>query len=256
MIPLLIAISCLGGAGPQASESPLNEAASLLDEVEEERSEWEGTLGAGFSLSSGNTDRRSANALADAELRQEDRRYTLGFDWQYADEAEGGPRQVLERRAGVNGKVDFFLDERSYLLLTSDFETDDKAQLDLRYSAGFGYGYQVAEEEDWSLSVEAGLSHINEDFSGVEEESFVSGRFGYALKRDIWGRWTLSQNGEIFPSFEESSDVYVEVDSRLRCDFSDNLYGQFQWLFDWDNTPAAGAERDDHRLLFSVGYSF
>ena len=47
-----------------------------------------------------------------------------------------------------------------------------------------------------------------------------------------------------------------EVDSRLRCDLSDNLYGQVQWLFDWDNTPAAGAERADHRLLLSVGYSF
>ena len=93
----------------------------------------------------------------DAELREEERRYTLGFDWQYADESDGGPSELLERRAGVNGKVDFFLDDRSYLLMTSDIETDDKAQLDLRYSAGVGYGYQVAEDEDWSLSFEAGL---------------------------------------------------------------------------------------------------
>ena len=251
MLSIALITFSLSGAGLQAQAPASAEAPAV-----EEQPEWTGTLGAGLSLSSGNTDRRSANALADAELRQEDRRYTLGFDWQYADESEGGPSELLERRAGVNGKVDFFLDETSYVLLTSDFETDDKAQLELRYSAGFGYGYQVAEEEDWSFSIEAGLSHVNEDFAGVEEESFVSGRFGYALKRGLWEGWELSHNAEIFPSFEESSDVYVEVDSRLRCDFSENLYGQFQWLFDWDNTPAAGSERADHRLLFSVGYSF
>ena len=60
----------------------------------------------------------------------------------------------------------------------------------------------------------------------------------------------------MFPSLEDEEDIHLEVDTRLRCDLSDNLYAQFQWLFDWDNTPADGAEREDHRLFLSVGYSF
>jgi len=249
MLSLALTVSCLVAPSVRAEHQEEDPAVA-------EQPEWEGTFGAGLSLSSGNTDRRSANALIDAELREEDRRYTLGLDWQYADEAEDGPSELLERRAGVNAKVDFFLDERSYLLLTADAETDHKAQMELRYSAGVGYGYQIAEEEDWSLSIEAGLSQIKEELVGAEEESFISGRFGYALERGLWERWTFSQDGELFPSFEEASDVYMEIDTRLRCDFSDNLYGQFQWLFDWDNSPAVGSERADHRLLFSVGYSF
>jgi len=221
-----------------------------------EAEEWRGTLGAGLTTSTGNTERRSLHAQVDAALRQETRRYSVGFDWQYADEAEGGPSELLERRASTNGQVDFFLDEQSYLLATADVETDHKAELELRYSAGLGYGYQVAEEEDWSLSFEAGMSVINEQFAGVDEDSYLSGRFGYSLKKDLGERWTLSQDSEIFPSFEETEDIHLEVDSRLRCDLSKNLYGQFQWLFDWDNTPADGAERADHRLLLSVGYSF
>ena len=217
---------------------------------------WTGTLGAGLTTTSGNTDRRSIHLQVDAELREEARRYSVGFDWQYADEAEDGPSEILERRAGVNGQVDFFLDEKSYLLVNTEVETDHKAELDLRYSAGVGYGYQVAEDDDWSLSFEAGLSVINEQFAGEDEDGYLSGRFGYSLKRDLGERWTLSQDSEIFPSFEETEDIHLEVDSRLRCDLSDNLYGQFQWLFDWDNTPADGAERSDHRLLLSVGYSF
>ena len=164
--------------------------------------------------------------------------------------------ELLERRASTNGQVDFFLDDTSYLLVNADVETDHKAELDLRYSAGVGYGYQVAEGDDWSLSFEAGLNGVNEQFSGDEDDSYLSGRFGYSLKRDLGDSWTLSQDSEIFPSFEDSEDIHLEVDSRLRCDLSDNLYGQVQWLFDWDNTPAAGAERADHRLLLSVGYSF
>jgi putative salt-induced outer membrane protein YdiY len=218
--------------------------------------EWEGTFGAGLTTASGNTERRSFHTLADAELREEDRRYSLGLQWQYADEAKDGPSELLERHASTNGQVDFFLDERSYFLVTTDVETDHQAELDLRYSVGGGYGYQIAEEEDWSFSVEVGASVINERFVGEEDDGYLSGRFGYSLKRGLGERWTLSQEGEVFPSFEEAEDVYVEVDTRLRCDFSDKLYGQFQWIYDWDNTPAGGAEREDHRLLISVGYSF
>ena len=237
--------------------APDKPVAPVADEGQAaEAEEWRGTLGAGLTTSTGNTERRSLHAQVDAALRQETRRYSVGFDWQYADEAEGGPSELLERRASTNGQVDFFLDEQSYFLVTADVETDHKAELDLRYSAGLGYGYQVAEEEDWSLSFEAGMSVINEQFTGAAEDSYLSGRFGYSLKKDLGDRWTLSQDSEIFPSFEETEDIHLEVDSRLRCDLSKNLYGQFQWLFDWDNTPAGGTERADHRLLLSVGYSF
>jgi len=217
---------------------------------------WKGVLGAGLSTSSGNTDSRNLHASVDAELREEKRRYSLGFHWLYADEAEDGPRELLERHAQAEGQVDFFLDERSYFLVTTDAETDKKAALDLRYSLGVGYGYQVVEEKGWSLSVEVGASGINEDFDGEEEKSYLAGRFGYSLERSLGERWILSQDSEVFPSLEEAEDVYVEVDTRLRCNLSENLYGQFQWIFDWDNTPAEEAERENHRLLFSVGYSF
>ena len=218
--------------------------------------EWTGTLAAGLSTSSGNTDRRSLHAMVDAELHKGKRRYSLGFNWLYADEALDGPREILERHAQVEGQVDFFLDERSYVLVTTDAETDKKAALDLRTSLGVGYGYQIADEEGWSLSVEVGTSGISEEFEGVDEKSYLSGRFGYSLERSLGESWTLSQEGEVFPSFEEADDVHAEVDTRIRCNLSENLYGQFQWIFDWDNTPASGAERENHRLLFSVGYSF
>ena len=247
---LTIALTLLTLAPGGVPSTPLDEGDFVAPE------KWAGTLGAGLTTTSGNTDRRSVHAQVDTALRLEERRYSVGFDWQYADEAEDGPSELLERRASANGQVDFFLDDASYLLVNADVETDHKAELDLRYSAGVGYGYQVAEGDDWSLSFEAGLNGVNEQFSGDEDDSYLSGRFGYSLKRDLGDSWTLSQDSEIFPSFEDSEDIHLEVDSRLRCDLSDNLYGQVQWLFDWDNTPAAGAERADHRLLLSVGYSF
>ncbi len=226
MIPIALTLLSFALLEPCTSLQEDGEAAS--------EPKWEGTLNAGLSTSSGNTDHRSLHTSMEAEIREAERRYSLGFHWQYADEAQDGPRELLERHADANAQVDFFIDEKSYYLVTSDAETDHQAELESRYSAGLGYGYQVAEEED----------------------GYLSGRFGYTLEKGLGERWTLSQDSEIFPSFEEAEDVHVEVDTRLRCDLSDNLYGQFQWIFDWDNTPATDAERDDHRLLFSVGYSF
>lgn len=252
MFSIALTLLCAASVEPW---SPPQEDTDLDSMAEPE---WEGDFGAGLSISSGNTDLRNLHTLVDAELKKEQRRYSLGFHWQYADEAEDGPRELLERHADAEGQVDFFLDEnkKAYYLVTAGAETDYQAELDLRYSLGVGYGYQVAEEEDWSLSIEAGASSINAEFDGGVEESYLAGRFSYSLERSLGERWTLSQEGEVFPSFEEAEDVFVEVDTRLRCNFSDNLYGQFQWIYDWDNTPADDAEREDHRLLFSVGYSF
>jgi hypothetical protein len=34
------------------------------------------------------------------------------------------------------------------------------------------------------------------------------------------------------------------------------MYAQVQYVFDYDNTPADGKERDDHTLTLGVGWSF
>lgn len=218
---------------------------------------WHGSFSLGFLTATGNTERTSANFLADGELRREKDRTTLGAFWSYATEEDDlGNSTTTERRLGGNAKYDRFLDERSYLLATGSAEKDAKADLDLRWTAGLGYGYQVREEEDYKLSTEVGLSYFNEDFKGAPVDDYISARAAYDVFWKPAEDWTLEQTGQIFPSVENSDDVYSKLDTRGRYNFSEAMFAQAQWVWDWDNTPAAGNERSDHRLLLSVGWSF
>ena len=249
----------------QPEPQPFQEAPA----AEEELPNWTGAIALGLARAYGNTERMSGNMTADAVLRRVKDRFTFGAWWFYADEEDDtGESQITERRYGAKAKYDYFLSEKSYLLANALGERDDKADLTLRATAGVGYGYQFKEEEDFKLSGELGVQYFVEDYqtpepstddpnpSAVGPESYPAARVAYNVAYKPGKSWTLSQVAEAYPSLEDGDDFYSRLDSRVRYDMSEHLFGQFQWLWDYDNTPAAGNERSDHRLFLTVGYSF
>lgn len=250
------------GAAPAPTEAvpgtpvPAPAAVPAADEKEIELG-WSGTLGAGATLSTGNTERTSAHANADAVLRRERDRFTLGAYWNYAsEENDEGESAITERRLGGRFKYDYFLTEKSYALFNSSAETDDRADLQLRATAGLGYGYQWYEEEARKLSTELGVNWVHEDYEGESPDEYLAGRFAYDAMKGLREKWTLQQTGELLHSLDDGDDVNSKLDTRARYAYSSNLFAQLQWVWDWDNTPAADKERSDHRFLLSVGYSF
>ena len=66
--------------------------------------------------------------------------------------------------------------------------------------------------------------------------------------------WTTSV--EAYPSIEESEDIYGKVDTKLAMSLTEAMFASAQLVVDYDNTPAAGADRVDQRLVLSLGWSF
>ena len=72
---------------------------------------------------------------------------------------------------------------------------------------------------------------------------------------------TFLQDVQYYPCLERASDLFMNVDSRLRVALTEAMFAQFQWVLDYDNTPStnsSGVEQDrlDHRFLISAGWSF
>ena len=251
---MLLPILLLSAASPNPEVALPVTAALAADEIE---LGWSGALGAGTSISTGNTERTSAHATGDAVLRREGDRFTYGAFWNYASEENAeGDSNITERRVGGRFKYDYFLSERSYALFNAQGERDDLAALQLRATAGVGYGYQWYEEEKKKLSTELGINWFHEDFEGEAPNEYAAARFAYDAQYVPTERWTFNQLGEVFQSLEEDEDTNSKLDTRGRYNFSDALFAQAQWVWDWNNTPAEGKERSDHRLLLSIGYSF
>ena len=60
----------------------------------------------------------------------------------------------------------------------------------------------------------------------------------------------------MFPSLEDSNDVYGRWDSKLSTSLTEAMFASLQYVMDYDNTPNTGAERIDNRVVFSLGWSF
>ena len=240
-------------AQPPVTEAPETfPAFSTLQDETAASPQWEGAVTVGVSLTEGNTDITKASAAVDASKKLEKERYTLGFSWNFSEENE----TVTQRKTYGKGQYDRFVSEKMYWLLQASAEADDAAGVDLRTTVGAGVGYQFSDTEKWKLSGEAGLSWFNEEFEDSTENDYIAARLAYKWAYILSEKWAFEQSGEIFPSLEDSEDIYSKIDSRAKVTLTENMFAQAQWVWDWDNTPAAGNDRSDHLLLITVGWSF
>ncbi len=213
---------------------------------------WNGAVTVGATWSDGNTDVKRISANLDAVKSVEKNRWTLGFSYNRSEE-DG---EVTQDRTYAKGQYDYFMNEKNYLLAQATAEEDDGADLDLRYTAGVGYGHQFSNTERWKFATEAGVSYFHEEFESGDENGYVAARLAWNADWKYSDRWQFTQSGQVFPSLEDSEDVYAQVDTRIKATLSESMFAQLQWVYSWDNTPAPDTERVDNLYVLTVGWSF
>jgi len=217
---------------------------------------WTGSITAGAMLSSGNSEMRNANATADAEYKRTKDRITLGFLWNFAEDKSTGSWNITDRKTTARAKYDYFLTEKTYALAQTSAESDLAADLDLRTTLGVGLGRQILDDEEWKFGAEGGLSLINENYGSSPNDSYLAARGAYNATWNLSKMWQFGQMLEVFPSLENIDDFNAHVDTRAKASLTESMFGQVQWLYDFDNTPATGHDRVDNRLVLTVGWKF
>jgi len=261
-LSFILAFSSLGSGDTGASApavSPLPEPVPVAQEEEiADLNKWKGSVNAGVTVTDGNTELTTLSAAGDATLRREKDRITLGAFWNFQEtkNAASGANEISQRTSGANAKYDYFLNERTYLFGQASAENNKLADVDLRATVGGGAGYQFIERENLKLSTEAGLAFVSEDYGSSPDSEYLSARGAYDVDWQVNEDVQVLHTGVVFPSLEDSEDVYVKLDTRARVTLTKSMFAQLQWVLDWDNTPAQGAKREDNRYLLSVGWSF
>jgi len=220
--------------------------------------EWTGSVALGATFTSGNTETQNYSADANAELRQEDDRWTWKAFWNYATDRATGTEVVTARKAGTSLQYDRFLNEEetTYLYGLGSAEHDSLAELDMRSIIGAGAGYQFYDEPDFEVQGEFGLNYIVEDFSTATKDDYIAARLAAKLRKEISESTTFSSSAEVYPSLEEADDVNGKWDSKLQSSLTASMFTSLQYVLDFDNTPSGGAERVDQRIVFALGWSF
>ena len=223
---------------------------------------WTGYVNFTGSISDGNTKRRSAGLLAHAERRTPEDRLTLDANWDYAQDnptpqATGGTYQLTQRRTGGRIKYDYFFTEKAYIWANTGAEGDTLQNIDLRWTAGAGLGYQFYEEKDFKLNGEVGASYFVENYrSTLPDVDYLALRLAYSIYWQISESVLFLQTAEAFPSVEQSSDFYGKLDSQLQVSLTESMFAALQAIVTYDNTPTPGFDRIDERYILSIGWTF
>jgi putative salt-induced outer membrane protein YdiY len=214
--------------------------------------EWKGHINLGGAVTQGNTDTSLLRLDGEAIARSERDRITLSA---YANRAQTND---VDTELNSKGKLqyDYFLTEKRFLYANTSLEKDQFRDIGLRSTFGFGSGYQIFEESDRNLSVEAGINYIDTDFDDAEDDRYISARWSLKYDQLIFQSVKFFHQHEVLMSEEGANNVLVFTQTGLRVPIAERLNATTQLNVDYAGQPAAGREKTDKMLLFSLGYGW
>ena len=218
-----------------------------------------GNLTGGYSQTTGNSQLRNASLLGELVARSELLRLTMNVRYVYGDDAGA----LITRNARGTIKLDFFITKRFFWFTSAYFENDRFQDLKLRTALASGPGYQWIDREDYSgiakemtLYTEAGLAYFNEDFNLTGDKSSVRARISVKWNWPFFeDRITIYHFSELFPSLQNTSDVFLTMDNGVRLKIWKNFVSSFQMTTRYNTRPAPGTGDTDNLYLITLGYA-
>jgi len=221
---------------------------------------WSARANLGLKIDSGNTEKEELHIDGQLVATTEKNRFAAGLELD-RDRAENSAGRMVRTENKWLGytKYDHFLNKQWYINTNASYEKDDFKGISARSVLGAGAGYQVWKEKERNLALELGYAYINESYDDIATEDTDYSAVRWALNFDYFlykDRVQFFHWDEVFYNMDESDDIWL----RTRTGFRFPLYKGFTWTiqynFDWDNLPAAGLDRADKTLLFTIGYLF
>lgn len=209
-----------------------------------------GYINAGFELKQGNSDTEKLHLDTEVVARTKENRYTIGAE--YNREKDQNTETVSNRLGYM--KYDHFLREKWYLYANGSFKKDKFKDLNLRSTIGLGSGRQFWESDERNLSLEAGLTYVNDDFIVTTDNDYAALRWAIKYDQRFLKKLQLFHEHEGLQGLESSGDVSIRSKTGIRVPIVDNLKATAQLNADWENNPAPGKEREDLTWLLSLGY--
>jgi putative salt-induced outer membrane protein YdiY len=261
IVPMALWLAANAAVTPSAPTPAVTIAKALTQDPAAAPAEpqWTGQVGAGLTLTTGNSETRQANVSADASLQRKDDRITLGFLWVYGDNKNNPLNDwvLVDRKTFGRGKYDYFLSETTYAYGMATAEGDLLQDISLRWTGGAGLGHQYYNTDEFKFGVEAGVSYIDTDYrtAASTDTDDIAIRIATNTAYKMSETWSLAHTLEAYPSAESADDFYGRSDFRASATLSKNMLLAVQWVVDYDNTPAQ-PERVDQRYLLSLGWKF
>jgi hypothetical protein len=214
---------------------------------------WSGLVNFSMVMERGNTDTDELDYKLETQWLSDDDRFTVRLNGEI-DEANG---IEIADNWSIIGKYDYFLDGPWYVGGNVAAESDDFADLDLRYYMGPYVGRNFYNTDLVFLEAELGLAYVNEDFIVAEDQEYPGANWELHFSSNYLGGESRLYVDHIgIWNLEETSDLILNTKFGLAFPLLFNLEAAAEVLIEYDSGAVEGIEELDETYSFRIGYSW
>ncbi len=214
---------------------------------------WTGLLSFAWSKERGNSNTDELDYKLETVWRSKRDRYTIKL---YGEIDEANDQKNADNWNAI-AKYDYFVSDQTYWGFNLFAESDEFADLDLRYFAGPYIGREFYTDPLFMLAAEIGLAYVNEDFIVAEDQEYPATNWSLNISSNYLGgdsRLYLDQLGVW--NLDDTSDVFVNTSIGLAFPLLWNFEAAAEILLEYDSGAVEGVNDMDETYRFRVGYSW
>jgi putative salt-induced outer membrane protein YdiY len=212
-----------------------------------------GRINVGLTSTRGNTETENHHFDGEFVARTVKNRYTLGAE---LNKAEDDGEKTVDNIRGY-AKYDHFLTEKWFLYSSASAEKDEFKDLNLRTDFGIGVGYQFFETPMMNLSLEAGLTYVNEDYEEGEDNDYPAGRWAVNFDRYFFEKaFQFFHFHEGFVGLEDTDDLFIRSRTGIKLPIYKKFKATAQYNYDWEKSPKRGRKKADEMYILTLGYEW
>jgi putative salt-induced outer membrane protein YdiY len=217
---------------------------------------WTKTLKGGYNLSTGNTQKSalySSIFLNRNHLKVNET--TLRADAYYSSTDKKMDSQKWYAMARY--AYSFGMNKRWYNFFRFEADHDRFADIDYRLLPAAGVGYWISDSDDMKFLVEAALGWEHTVFNTDDKkknDAVLTPRAYFEKK--LFSNSKISQDIYYYPALDDFVNYRLHSETVLSVALNDKLSLNLSLIDDYNSRPKAGAEKNDLRLISSLGYSF
>lgn len=213
---------------------------------------WKGNVTLGGNMQKGNSDTMNISAGAQAVRRTEDDRFMANILY---NRTEDNGQSTAENTFSQL-KYDYFLNPKWYLYLNIDMLSNKFQDINLRTSVGPGIGYQVWDEENKVLNLEAGASYTYVDKNIGEDTDGVTARLAANFLKKVFDRVLFTDQIAVYPDLEETGEYLLRNEASLITDIGASLAFKISNIWERNSNPEPSLKQDDFTWILGLQYSF
>jgi putative salt-induced outer membrane protein len=219
--------------------------------AEPKKSLWDGSVGVGLTLTSGNSDTLMVNGNVQANRKWDRNELNLGADGTYGEDS--GTKNAEQARG--YGQYNRLFTERVFGYARAEGLHDAIADVDYRFTLSPGAGYYFIKTTNTTLRAELGPGWIYECRDGVTDDYFtlrLAERFDKKLNDTV----KLWEALEYLPQVDRFENYIINAEIGIEVALSKKLVERTFFQDTYDSEPAPGRKKNDMKLVFAIGYKF